>query len=193
MNKLVYSVFKAIMLAIIFVFVFDMVFYLYRAISLNSRMQSISTSLQKVVMENNYLPSETANMYGQLFAQLITDFNVKDNFILGIHWNYLDDAIGISGMNEKTKVYRYNGSKFTPTDIPLVVNKMRDPADYGQVMIVQLRVGVYQPLWGWGVADGSYHYNGEDVTKWVRNATSASTEFVYNYYVPCLQYKTTNQ
>lgn len=220
MNKLVYSVFKAIMLAIIFVFVFDMVFYLYRAISLNSRMQSISTSLQKVVMENNYLPSETANMYGQLFAQLITDFNgsynsiadgwddyyswengklvnhdsnVNDNFISGMHWNYLDDAIGISGMNEKTKVYRYNGSTFTPTDIPLVVNKMRDPADYGQVMIVQLRVGVYQPLWGWGVADGSYHYNGEDGTKWVRNATGASTEFVYNYYVPCLQYKTTNQ
>ena len=193
MNKLVYSVFKAIMLAIIFVFVFDMVFYLYRAISLNSRMQSISTSLQKVVMENNYLPSETANMYGQLFAQLITDFNVNDNFISGMHWNYLDDATGVSGMNEKTKVYRYNGSTFTPTDIPLVVNKMCDPADYGQVMIVQLRVGVYQPLWRWGVADGSYHYNGEDGTKWVRNATGASTEFVYNYYVPCLQYKTTNQ
>lgn len=220
MNRLVYSVFKAIMMAIIFVFVFDMAFYLYRAISLNSRMQSISTSLQKVVMENNYLPSETANMYGQLFAQLITDFNgsvnpltgeqtdyyswedgklvkndsdVNDNFISGMHWNYTDEATGVSGMNQTTKVYRYNGSAFTPTDIPLVVNKMCDPADYGQVMIVQLRVGVYQPLWGWNVADGKYEYKGEDGTKWVRNATGASTEFVYNYYVPCLQYKTTNQ
>ena len=75
MNRLVYSVFKAIMMAIIFVFVFDMAFYLYRAISLNSRMQSISTSLQKVVMENNYLPSETATMYQHLFGQLIEDFN----------------------------------------------------------------------------------------------------------------------
>lgn len=211
MNRLVYSVFKAIMVAIIFVFVFDMAFYLYRAISLNSRMQSISTSLQKVVMENNYLPSETATMYQHLFGQLIVDFNggsysigadgslnlndsdINNNFISGMHWNYKNSATGISGMSETTKVYRYNGSTFTPTDIPLVIDKMSSPADYGQVMIVQLRVGVYQPLWGWGTANGKYEYNGEDGTKWVRNATGASTEFVYNYYVPCLQYKTTNQ
>lgn len=211
MNRLVYSVFKAIMMAIIFVFVFDMAFYLYRAISLNSRMQSISTSLQKVVMENNYLPSETATMYQHLFGQLIVDFNggsysigadgslnlndsdINNNFISGMHWNYKNSATGISGMSETTKVYRYNGSTFTPTDIPLVIDKMSSPADYGQVMIVQLRVGVYQPLWGWSTANGKYEYNGEDGTKWVRNATGASTEFVYNYYVPCLQYKTTNQ
>lgn len=211
MNRLVYSVFKAIMVAIIFVFVFDMAFYLYRAISLNSRMQSISTSLQKVVMENNYLPSETATMYQHLFGQLIVDFNggsysigadgslnlndsdINNNFISGMHWNYKNSATGISGMSETTKVYRYNGSTFTPTDIPLVIDKMSSPADYGQVMIVQLRVGVYQPLWGWSTANGKYEYNGEDGTKWVRNATGASTEFVYNYYVPCLQYKTTNQ
>lgn len=211
MNRLVYSVFKAIMMAIIFVFVFDMAFYLYRAISLNSRIQSISTSLQKVVMENNYLPSETATMYQHLFGQLIVDFNggsysigadgslnlndsdINNNFISGMHWNYKNSATGISGMSETTKVYRYNGSTFTPTDIPLVIDKMSSPADYGQVMIVQLRVGVYQPLWGWSTANGKYEYNGEDGTKWVRNATGASTEFVYNYYVPCLQYKTTNQ
>lgn len=211
MNRLVYSVFKAIMMAIIFVFVFDMSFYLYRAISLNSRMQSISTSLQKVVMENNYLPSETATMYQHLFGQLIVDFNggsysigadgslnlndsdINNNFISGMHWNYKNSATGISGMSETTKVYRYNGSTFTPTDIPLVIDKMSSPADYGQVMIVQLRVGVYQPLWGWSTANGKYEYNGEDGTKWVRNATGASIEFVYNYYVPCLQYKTTNQ
>lgn len=211
MNRLVYSVFKAIMVAIIFVFVFDMTFYLYRAISLNSRMQSISTSLQKVVMENNYLPSETATMYQHLFGQLIADFNggsyrieadgslnlndsdTNNNFISGMHWNYIDSATGIPGMSETTKVYRYNNSTFTPIDIPLVIDKMSSPADYGQVMIVQLRVGVYQPLWGWNTANGKYEYNYEDGTKWVRNATGASTEFVYNYYVPCLQYKTTNQ
>ena len=211
MNRLVYSVFKAIMVAIIFVFVFDMSFYLYRAISLNSRMQSISTSLQKVVMENNYLPSETATMYQHLLGQLIVDFNgggysidedgslsskdsdINNKFISKIHWNYKDCATGVSGMSETTRVYRYNGSTFTPTDIPLVIDNMCSPADYGQVMIVQLRVDVYQPLWGWNAANGEYNYNGEDGTKWVRNATGASTEFVYNYYVPCLQYKTTNQ
>ena len=150
-------------------------------------------------------------MYQHLIGQLIVDFNggsysigadgslnlndsdINNNFISGMHWNYKNSATGISGMSETTKVYRYNGSTFTPTDIPLVIDKMSSPADYGQVMIVQLRVGVYQPLWGWSTANGKYEYNGEDGTKWVRNATGASTEFVYNYYVPCLQYKTTNQ
>lgn len=211
MNRLVYSVFKAIMMAIIFVFVFDMTFYLYRAISLNSRMQSISTSLQKVVMENNYLPSETATMYQHLFGQLVADFNggsytvsngnlsfndsdSSDNFISGLHWNYKEDVTNISTANDaKATVYRYRNSSFVEQQIGLVVKKMNQPADYGQVMVVQIRVGVYQPLWGWGTANGIYKYNGEDGTQWVRNSTGASTEFVYNYYVPCLQYRTTNQ
>lgn len=211
MNRLVYSVFKAIMMAIIFVFVFDMAFYLYRAISLNSRMQSISTSLQKVVMENNYLPSETATMYQHLFGQLIVDFNggsysisngslslndsdPTDNFISGLHWNYKTDATNISTANNaKATVYRYSNSSFVQKQVDLVVKQMNQPADYGQVMVVQIRVGVYQPLWGWGSATGVYKYNGEDGTQWVRNSTGASTEFVYNYYVPCLQYRTTNQ
>lgn len=211
MNRLVYSVFKAIMMAIIFVFVFDMAFYLYRAISLNSRMQSISTSLQKVVMENNYLPSGTATMYQHLFGQLVVDFNggsytvsngnlsfndsdSSDNFISGLHWNYKTDATNISTANNATAtVYRYSNSSFVSTTVPLVVKQMKSPAEYGQVMVVQIKVGVYQPLWGWGSATGVYKYNGEDGTQWVRNSTGASTEFVYNYYVPCLQYRTTNQ
>ena len=211
MNRLVYSVFKAIMMAIIFVFVFDMAFYLYRAISLNSRMQSISTSLQKVVMENNYLPSETATMYQHLFGQVVVDFNggsytvsngnlsfddsdSSDNFISGLHWNYKEDVTNISTANDaKATVYRYRNSSFVEQQIGLVVKKMNQPADYGQVMVVQIRVGVYQPLWGWGTANGKYEYNREDGTQWVRNSTGASTEFVYNYYVPCLQYRTTNQ
>lgn len=211
MNRLVYSVFKAIMMAIIFVFVFDIAFYLYRAISLNSRMQSISTSLQKVVMENNYLPSETATMYQHLFGQLVVDFNggsytvsngnlsfndsdPNDNFISGLHWNYKTNATNISTANNaKATVYRYSNSSFVQQQVDLVVKKMNQPAEYGQVMVVQIKVGVYQPLWGWGSATGVYKYNGEDGTQWVRNSTGASTEFVYNYYVPCLQYRTTNQ
>lgn len=211
MNRLVYSVFKAIMMAIIFVFVFDIAFYLYRAISLNSRMQSISTSLQKVVMENNYLPSGTATMYQHLFGQLVVDFNggsytvsngnlsfndsdPNDNFISGLHWNYKTNATNISTANNaKATVYRYSNSSFVQQQVDLVVKKMNQPAEYGQVMVVQIKVGVYQPLWGWGSATGVYKYNGEDGTQWVRNSTGASTEFVYNYYVPCLQYRTTNQ
>lgn len=214
MNRLVYSVFKAIMISIIFVFVFDMAFYMYRAFSLNSRMESISTSLQKVVMENNYLPKETAEMYQNLFGQLIVDFNGgkynvengilqldpdgdSDDFISGFHWNYSTPANG-TGMPDNLSVakQKYNGTSFQSVNVPLLNKSMKDPADYGTVTIVQLRVGVFQPLWGWGSANGKYDNTSatdqQSADKWVRNATGASTEFVYNYYVPCLQYKTTN-
>lgn len=215
MNRLVYSVFKAIMLSIIFVFVFDMAFYMYRAFSLNSRMESISTSLQKVVMENNYLPEETAKMYQNLFGQLIVDFNggsysvsddgrltlndseINNNFISGFHWNYKTNATGV-GMPDNLSVskQKYNGTSFQNVSVPLLNKSMKDPADYGTVTIVQLRVGVFQPLWGWGSANGRYDNTSasdqHSADKWVRSSTGASTEFVYNYYVPCLQYKTTN-
>ena len=109
MNKLVYSVFKAIFIAIIGVFVFDMVFYLYRAFSINTRMENITTSMRKVVIENNYMPEETAQVYQQVIGQMVSDYNhakysvsngnitftdsnPNDNFVKGIQWNYGTEA-----------------------------------------------------------------------------------------------------
>ena len=77
-----------------------------------------------------------------------------------------------------------------------------------------MKVAVYQPMWGWtaGVqaradstgnivynntvrnqVDGDYNYAGQASTNWSRNAQFRTHEFVYTYYVPCLNYKTISQ
>lgn len=220
MNKLVYSVFKAIMTSIIFIFVFDMGFYLYRAVSINARMESLSTSLKKVVMENNYLPKEDARLFGNLLGQMVADFNhcdysisgtgrltftdsnINDNFVSGLHWNYGTSAVFSSTpsdlMSLTSKIYKYNGSSWVEQNRKIVETDMSKPREYGDIQVVQLRVGIYQPLWGWFSAGSSpskvdYNYNGEDGTMWNRAAiTTRGTEFTYTYYVPCLKYKSTN-
>lgn len=210
MNRLVYTVFKTIMLAIIFVFVFDMAFYLYRALSLNARMESLSTSLKKVVMENNYLPKEDAELYQDLLYQMVADFNgvtynpvsnsftgaSSDQFISGMHWNFSSDAVISDPLQLTGTVNQFNATSGTWTSVSkqLVHKKMNQPADYGDIMIVQLRVGVYQPLWNWGTGGSTtdYKYTGQSADSWTRYGQARSTEFVYTYYVPCLRYKTTS-
>lgn len=212
MNKLVYTVFKTIAMSVIFIFLFDIVFYMYRITSLNARIESFSTSMKKVVMENNYLPSEIADTYSEIFKNMICDYNqipyrpgMSDTelangtaatgqgtvntaaFIAGMRWNYNTDATGINlGINANRMVW--NGSGWAHQNVDIVKKKMSDPADYGDVMVVQLKVDVFQPLWGWqaGVAGGLY--NGEDVTQWTRNAVT--TTLNYTYYVPCLNFRT---
>lgn len=209
MNRIVYSVFKTIMFAIIFVFVFDIVFYMYRVTTLNQRMESISTSLKKVVMDNNYLPSETAKMYTGLLGQMICDYNgvayhtgmsgnaflnpvASNNFIAGIKWNYGSDAVNTGLSLTAQRKYYSSGSWHTVTEN--IVNKRMDiPGDYGDVCIVQLRVEVYQPMWGWGSFSGNYTYSGQDSRQWNRYANFRTQTFSYTYYVPCLNYKTVTQ
>lgn len=217
MNKLVYTVFKTIAISIIAIFLFDILFYMYRVSALNARMESIATSMKKVVMENNYLPSEMADTYSSIFKHMICDFNqvpyqpnmtgnqlINGNggnnvdgqngnsvnaaaFIAGMHWNYGTAATNV-GLNVTAQRQRWNGHSWETVNRNIVRTKMSQPADYGDIMVVQLKVGVFQPIWGWTQANGRYNYGGEDVTKWVRNA--ASTELVYTYYVPCLNFRT---
>lgn len=209
MNKLVYSVFKAIMISIIFVFIFDMASYLYRAVSLNARMESLSTSLKKVVTENNYLPPEDAELYEKLFAQMINDFNSNPSepFICGFHWNFGHSAVKSNGspmtagsstgiLSLKGTVYSKVGSNWQSSQRYIVETDMSKPREYGDIQVVQLRVGVYQPLWGWSSSgsptDTDYNYSGENAQAWNVNRNARSTEFTYTYYVPCMKYKTTN-
>ena len=223
MNKLVYSVFKAIALSIIFVFIFDMAFYLYRAVSLNARMESISTSLKKVVMDNNYLPSEDAKLYANILGQMVADFNgctytigadgkltftdtdSSDNFISGMHWNFGSDAVGVGSsqlMSLTSSVYSFNGTNWSSANRNVVEKDMSKPREYGDIQIVQLRVGVYQPLWNWSssptTVTPNYQYSGEaneinGPEGFNRAAiTTRGTEFTYTYYVPCMKYKSTN-
>lgn len=222
MNRLVYTVFKTIALSIIFIFLFDIIFYMYRVTSLNARMESLSTSMKKVVMENNYLPSEMAETYSEIFKNMICDYNnvpyhpgmsgaqlingdggnavdgTNGNsvnaaaFIAGMHWNYNSNATGLSLSSLSANRQKWTGSGWSTQNTNIIKTKMNSPANYGDIMVVQLRVGVFQPIWGWATSGYAvtdrYSYNGEDVRRWVRNA--ASTEMVYTYYVPCLNFRT---
>lgn len=199
MNKFVASVFKAIMFSMIFVFVWDTAFYLYRVLSINQRIESLMNSMQKVIMENDYLPYDTAVTYQKLLYQMADDYNIGSGynirnasswsnssawtdtsvsmpFVLAMDWNYLDDAVGtfpsitVSDGVTTTNVLRL---------------RMGSPADYGDVMIAQLRVVVAQPMWEF---IGSH----DDARTWAHNSPATST-LTYTYYVPCLKYKSITQ
>lgn len=193
MNKLVYTVFKTIMISMILIFVFDMVSYLYRAMSLNQRMESIMVSMQRCVMENNGLNESAYNMYKGIFSQLACDMNGDTNgngvrdageqwFINGYWINY-----GTPARNCLTTIQsKRQNSSGTLQAVNILHSDMKNVASYGDVMTVQVGVQLNQPSWGF--VDNSY--SGND---WQNSVTSnkiaqKTTEFWYTYYVPCLRY-----
>lgn len=196
MHRLVATSFKTIMFTIIFIFVWDMAFYMYRAVSLNQRMESLMTSMQKVIMENNYLPEGDYEMYKTLLTQLARDMNgsdPNDRFINGFIINY-DHAPYGAGVLTSLNAQRSDGTGVRTTNI--LQRKMSIPANYGDVMIAQIGVNINQPLWNWshGVV-GEYNYDGQDAA-WVGGTDEgftrvgfATTTFYYTYYVPCLKYQ----
>ena len=198
MHRMVANCFKAIMFSIIFVFVFDMAFYLYRALHLNQRMNSIMTSMQKVVMENNYMPEGDYAMYKEMLLQLQRDMNgdgsSSDRFIIGFSMNYGHDAASRNG----NVLSSLNAKKFTlkggAKEVDILKKDMETPAEYGDVMIVQCEVGILQPFWNWGDNKGDYEYDSRSeeertAPNWTRIDDYRSTRFTYTYYVPCLKYQ----
>lgn len=191
MSRLVGNCFKAIMFSIIFVFVFDMAFYLYRTMSLNQRMESIMTYMQEIVMENNYLPDGDKMMFDAIFRQMGTDMNRGDVFIVHLGYNYGCNAKNING----TLLTSLPASKYTSTGrrtVDLINLDTSRPADYGDIMVVQARVIIRQPIWNWVNAVDDYRYDGTGVnaSDWQRVMDdSYSTELDYTYYVPCLKYQ----
>lgn len=186
MNRLVASVFKALMIAIIGVFVFDIVFYVYRAVSLNQRMESVMTSMQKTVMENNYLPEGDYKMYEAIFRQMATDMNKGDVFINGFSINYNRPDRGSLSEIRATR-YTQTGSEVTEN---ILKRQMSTPANYGDVMCIEVSVNINMPIWNWGNAspESEYVYSGQAAPEWDRVGYRTNT-FKYTYYVPCLKYQ----
>ena len=185
MHNLVYKVFKCLLLSMLFIIVFDVTSYLYRAMSLNQRMESIMVSMQKVVMENNYLPEESYEMYESLFKQLRDDMNSNGNkFILGYNINYKHTprtAKNWGDLADSTMTQMLGRSVSRENwDMDL-------PAKYGDIKIVQVQVGLCSPAWQ--VSHNNANGKQVDVNKLPDNCTI----FTYNYYVPCLNYQATTQ
>lgn len=162
MNRMVWCVFKAIALSIIFVFVWDMGFYLYRTFALNQRMEMLMSSLTKVVQENNYLPEQDMNLYKTLFENLSYSMNgdksqYLDNdeetgenyrFVNGYTWNYSSGSAGTAYTNTledvNATVTNVNG---TPETRNILVRTMDKSACYGDIMAVYVAVNVNTPFW----------------------------------------------
>lgn len=222
MNRLVFSVFKTIAFAMIFVFVWDMAFYLYRVSSLNQRMENIMTSMQKVVMENNCMPEEDAKMYYQLLVNMASDFNGGSfanngtgEFVARIGWNFSENARDSRGnlldsSNSPLQVtgdratYNASTGRWSTRSVNLLHHKMGEVGAYGDIQTVQVRVMVYQPFWGFGTGGGTDYVSGGTAAgtaqggefggaNWQRRDKAASVVLSYTYYVPCLKYKSVTQ
>ena len=162
MNRMVWCVFKAIALSIIFVFVWDMGFYLYRTFALNQRMEMLMSSMTKVVQENNYLPEQDMNLYKTLFEDLSYSMNGDKSqylnndeetgenyrFVNGYTWNYSSGSAGTAYTNTledvNATVTNVNG---TPETRNILVRTMDKSACYGDIMAVYVSVNVNTPFW----------------------------------------------
>lgn len=203
MYRIVGTVFKIIMLSIIFVFVWDMAFYMYRAFTLNQKMEGYMSSMQQIVMKNNYLPESDYIMYTNIFRNLADSMNgtePNDKFIVGIGTNYGSPvtAVATSGGNTNSTTMRTLDElkvqlEHTNAMKNALCLDMSKPASYGSIMVVQARVKINQPFWNWTTSllgTNDYGYSGEDGEKWSRKLDYYTKTLYYTYYVPCLQYQT---
>lgn len=216
MHRLTYSVFKVIMLAIIGIFLFENLSYLYRALSINARLDSIGSSLRFIVMDNNYLPEEDANMYRNIILKIINSYNEtpatvdvtgkfhiptssQNDFIKSFTWNYKSNATGdMAGLDSIERQIKLYKGKTWGFDKRKALNlDMSKPRDYGDIQTIQLKVGVYQPMFGWAKTNSAKEIENSKADhtadNFRLNRLGKSTEFIYTYFVPCLKYKNTNQ
>lgn len=193
MHKIVFNVFKAIMLSMILVFVWDIGFYLYRVTNLNQRMSSLMTSMQKVVMENNYLPEDAYNTYIALFSQIADSFNNNGDtsrgvFINGFNINYSHPSARTISLTATR-----NGSS---VDILRTQMDRAHMGNYGDVMVVDVEVNVNIPVWKF-VNKSSVEGADHSALNWENDRDGAiqpaNTTLSYTYYVPCMKYQTVGE
>ena len=166
MNKVVSTVFRVIMFSMIFVIVWDVVFYLYRVNSLNQQMESVLVTMQQEVSNNNYLTPEAYTMYKGMLENIQRNMNSDPDepFVRGFDLNYTEDCTadtsGISGLTFS--------------------KQLSIPADYGDVAIIELSVGIYSTNWFYD----STKTAAEDSTQ----RRAVTNRLTYTYQVPCLRY-----
>ena len=172
MHRIVANCFKGIAFAIIFVIVWDLGFYLWRANALNQRMESIAVSMQEVVSKNNYLPEGDRAMFNSILNSIKDDMNVSDTFINAFDWNYNDNCV----FDSSTLQSNLGSNK--------LIKKMKYPASYGDVMVIELRVNLNATYWT-QVNTSSKGNSGDTFVK-----NNKGIVFTYTYLVPCLKYTT---
>lgn len=182
MHRLVYNVFKTIMISMILVFAFDMASYLYRTASVNRKMESLMVSMQREVMENNGLTEDTYKMYKQLLIDMAHDMNTDSTqpFINGYWINY--NATASSQHPCLTSITSLRGG----TSTNILVQDLSKTGSYGDVMVVQVGVSINQPIWDFVNASHNAPSFQNDRTS--ASLNPAVQELWYTYYVPCMKY-----
>lgn len=186
MERLVWGVFKAIILSMIFMVVWQLGFYLYNVATLDQRMSNIMVSLEKTVSENNYLPHEEAEMYSNIINAMQNSFmqNTSTNgytgFIAGWNWNCSDGG---------------NYQAFAPNAAICPTNTtgggtgaydMSIPMNYGSVACIHIGFQINAPWVGFGSATETVRTGG-NASEW--HVESLQTNIAYTSYVPCLKYR----
>lgn len=200
MNRMVWCVFKAIALSIIFVFVWDMGFYLYRTFALNQRMEMLMSSLTKVVQENNYLPEQQAELYKTLFTNIADSMNGDKTkydadsektgsdyvFVNGFNWNYKSSSNGTTYTRKlddvDASVANISGGLVNRN---ILIRSMDKAACYGDIMAVYVSVNVNTPFWTFQPSKDNDRNNAKT---WTRDVKYSNVTLDYLYYVPCMNY-----
>lgn len=201
-HRLILSVFKAIAISMVLVFVMDMAFYLYNAFNIDRRMETIMVSMQRTVSENNYLPKGEYDMYMSIFDEMGDSMNGRDgddDFVAAnseghyVTLNY-DTAPEAANLPE---IKDSDNQDILPTNRGDLL--LRNPSDYGDVAYIEAYVEIVQPVWfmnGWRGQNKSTVAGGSGITAadWERGDTRTSpgyhnTRFYYTYFVPCLKYQ----
>lgn len=170
MNRMVYNVFKAIMLSMIFVVIWTVGFYIWKVDVLNQRMESTLVSVQEVVSKNNYLPTDEADMFETILKEMGESMNGTgtDKFVNGINWNYGTQST-------------YTSSVIGSGTGNILARDMSAPANYGDVMVVEVEVNVNTPSFG--------YVNSAAAADSIETRYGTTT-LTYVYLVPCLKYVT---
>ena len=169
-HRFVWNVFKVIGLSIVLVFVLDMVFYLYKAVNLNQRVETVCSSMQKVIMENNFIPANEKQVFDGLFDQAQTQMNGggTDNFFLSYAWNY-------NTTPSSTPTITVGGENIVEGDLD-TAGKM------GHVKYLRVEIRVRPPFWNIGLRQSQ-------TEKLDKNVSTNDLTWVYDYLVPCLKYQ----
>lgn len=167
MDKMVVTVFKAVALAIIFVVVWSVGFYLYRAYALNQKMEYIMTVISQDVSRNNYLTADSYDMVSNLLLGIQADMNGGSEFVQGFRINYAHACEDINKPSVSQPGYNY---------------MLNTPANYGDIAVIELSVTI-------NAVDLFYDTNADGAANELQiGADGVPLDFTYVSQVPCLRY-----
>lgn len=168
MNKVVWTAFKSVAAAIIFVIVWSVGFYLFRAYNLNQRIEAVMVTMQQEVSKNNYLTEDAYHMYENIFLDIQETMNNGGTFVEGFNINYGEDSNYIP-------VDRGHSSLVYSTDL-------QTPANYGDIAVLEVQVGIVPVIWFYDTTQ-----NGAANQVQMRDDPGVII-LTYTYQVPCMRY-----